>query len=70
MDPALVASTVLLVASFLAVALMAYFALRPEDRRPKCPRCDKTLAPDAARCPQCGLAIERPTVRDGQVGRP
>lgn len=57
MDAATVLSLALLVASFLSVALMAYFALRPERRGPKCPRCDKSLAPDAARCPRCGLTI-------------
>ncbi len=57
MDAATALSVVLLIASFLSVALMAYFALRPEPRGPKCPRCDKSLAPDAACCPRCGLTI-------------
>lgn len=52
-----VATMALTVASFLSVGLMAYFALRPERGGPKCPRCDKSLRGDTARCPQCGLSL-------------
>ena len=57
MDFPTVATIALFVASLLAVALMAFFALRPERAGPKCPRCDKSVAPDAGRCPQCGLTL-------------
>ncbi|MBU6422590.1 MAG: zinc-ribbon domain-containing protein [Chloroflexota bacterium] len=61
MDIATVATLALTVASFLAVALMAFFALKPERSGPKCPRCDKSLRDGDARCPQCGMALERPS---------
>ncbi|MDE3111767.1 MAG: hypothetical protein KGK34_02375 [Chloroflexota bacterium] len=57
MDVPFVATIALTVASFLAVALMAFFALRPEKAGPKCPRCDKRVRDDMTRCPQCGLVL-------------
>ncbi len=57
MDFPTAATIALTVASFLSVALMAYFALRPERGGAKCPRCDKSVAADAVRCPQCGMVL-------------
>lgn len=57
-DVPFVATLALTVASFLSVALMAFFALRPERAGRKCPRCDKSLRDDLTRCPRCGLALD------------
>ncbi len=45
------------VSTLLAIALMAYFALRPESKAPKCPRCDASLKPGRAECPRCKLRV-------------
>lgn len=43
--------------TLLAIALMAYFALRPESKAPKCPRCDATLKAGRTECPRCKLPV-------------
>jgi hypothetical protein len=41
------------VTALITIALMAYFALRPEGGGPKCPRCDKSVKPGMRACPRC-----------------
>jgi tRNA(Ile2) C34 agmatinyltransferase TiaS len=54
---ALVIAVAWLVASLLAIGLMAYFATRPERKGPRCPICDKRISAEAARCPRCGARL-------------
>lgn len=48
----------LTVFGFTTVALMAYFATRPEKEGPRCPRCLNRVKPAAAVCHACRQPLE------------